>query len=265
MKTTKIRALAVLFLAVLLTGVIPAGDAVPSAIGGGKADSAPEEEPPVGGDWRVRRGYSSGVINEAAGIRVLYCLFDDGQLAFFLDSAERMPVLTVDMAPWADPGNAVENIQFEDLNGDGYNDLKIPFTPGTFRVWRWEPANGHFESGVPEGWKQGDSDKAALEFVKKLQQLVRDGRRDDIAKLIDYPLLVNGKRAIKDAAAFARKYDSVITAQVRECVRNHDTRELMEQVKAAYMVGDGCIWFNEPDAQGAATIFAVNNRGVNAQ
>ena len=104
-----------------------------------------------------------------------------------------------------------------------------------------------------------DADKAALEFVKSLQQLVRDNKRDEIAKLVDYPLLVDGEPSIADAAAFVREYDAVMPPSVRECLRDHNTGEPMSQVKAAYMVGAGCIWF-EPDEANAMTIFAVNTK-----
>lgn len=102
-----------------------------------------------------------------------------------------------------------------------------------------------------------ETDKAALEFVKNLQRMLRDNKRDEIAKLIDYPLLVDGEATVKDAAAFVREYDSIVTSHVGECAQNHDTGVPMEQVKAAYMVGPGCIWF-EPDDTNAMTIFAVN-------
>lgn len=101
--------------------------------------------------------------------------------------------------------------------------------------------------------------KAALEFVKNLRRMVDGGQRDAIAKLVDYPLLLDGEPVIEDAAAFVRKYDSILTARVRDCVSGHDMETPMEEIKAAYMVGNGCIWF-ESDGEGNMAIVAVNTK-----
>jgi hypothetical protein len=105
-------------------------------------------EEPVGGDWRVMRSYAYGEINAEKGITVLYMLADNGKLGFFHDSDHRELILVVDTSSFPNPQRSVERIVFEDTNGDGYNDLKIPVSDKAdkeYRVWRWNPSEGRFD------------------------------------------------------------------------------------------------------------------------
>ena len=98
-----------------------------------------EDPKPIGGDWRVMRGYSAGAINEEQKLYVLYFLFDNGVLAFFRNEEARISVLNVDTSSFPDPKRVEKDLVFEDTDGDGYNDLKIPISENEFRVWRWNP------------------------------------------------------------------------------------------------------------------------------
>ncbi len=100
---------------------------------------------------------------------------------------------------------------------------------------------------------------AALKFVKTIKELVAKDQREAIAKLIDYPLNVDGKPKAKNAAAFGKAYDAIFTKTVKECLQKHNLKEEVNSVKGAYMVGWGCIWF-EPDDKDIMHIVTVNTK-----
>lgn len=99
----------------------------------------------VGNDLRTRRGYVSGLISKEKEIYVLYFLFDNGVLAVYRNEPSMEPLLQVDLSSSPDPRAAEAGIVFKDLNGDGYNDLKIPVAPGKWKTWHWNPAEGNFQ------------------------------------------------------------------------------------------------------------------------
>lgn len=100
---------------------------------------------------------------------------------------------------------------------------------------------------------------AALEFVKKVQKMVADDQRDELAKLVTYPLDVDYKPKAKTAAALVKAYDTIFTKAVRECVQKHNLKEEVNNIKGAYMIGWGCIWF-EPDDDGKMHIVGINTK-----
>lgn len=97
----------------------------------------------------------------------------------------------------------------------------------------------------------------AEKFVKTLQTLVAGGQKQELAKLVGYPLDVDGKERAKNEAAFVKNYESIITGSVAQCVREHDSTEEIFSRNGQYMVGWGCIWFS-PAEKGGMTIDAVN-------
>ena len=113
-----------------------------------------EEPKPVGLDWRVMRGYSYGTIHEEQKIQVLYFLYDNGVLAFFLNDEMRISVLNVDTSSFSDPKRAINDLVFEDTDSDGYNDLIIPVSEKEFRVWRWNPEALSFDDEASSIEKQ---------------------------------------------------------------------------------------------------------------
>ena len=100
---------------------------------------------------------------------------------------------------------------------------------------------------------------AAKEFVKTIQTMVAEGKSQDIGKLVQYPMSVDYKPKIKNAAAFVKAYDTIFTPKVKECVRTHDLSEEVNSIKGDYMVGWGCLWFG-PNDDGTMTIFSVNTK-----
>ena len=100
---------------------------------------------------------------------------------------------------------------------------------------------------------------AALKFVKTLQDLAAKGQSKDIAKLVDYPLYLDGKPKIKNADAFVKNYDSIFTPLVKECLDQHKMDEEFSSVKGDYPVGWGCIWIT-PGEKGKMSFGAVNTK-----
>ena len=101
---------------------------------------------------------------------------------------------------------------------------------------------------------------AAGNFVKRLQMLAAEGKRQELAKLVNYPLTVDGKARTKNADAFVKSYDAIFTKTVQTCLREHNLKEEIFSRNGQYMVGWGCIWFS-PAERGGMTIDAVNTKG----
>ena len=99
----------------------------------------------------------------------------------------------------------------------------------------------------------------AAKFVKTLQALVAGGQKQELAKLVGYPLNVDGRQRVKNEAAFIKNYDAIITKSVVQCAREHDSTEEVFSRNGQYMVGWGCIWFS-PAEKGGMTIDAVNTK-----
>ena len=99
----------------------------------------------------------------------------------------------------------------------------------------------------------------AAKFVKTLQVLVAGGQKQELAKLVGYPLKVDGRERAKNEAAFVKNYDAIITKSVIQCAREHDATEEVFSRNGQYMVGWGCIWFS-PAEKGGMTIDAINTQ-----
>lgn len=113
----------------------------------------------------------------------------------------------------------------------------------------------------PERFKVEKTEaEAAKDFIRQLQTLAAEDKRQELAGLVSYPLNVNKKPAmeIKNADAFVKNYDALFTEAVQECLRGHDLDEdVFVRNQVEYMVGDGCIWFS-PDDKGNMAMFVIN-------
>ena len=97
-------------------------------------------------------------------------------------------------------------------------------------------------------------------FVQSLQQMINADQREAIAQQVVYPLTVDGQASIADQAAFLQAYDAIFTKDVRQCVAGQDTSQNMQAIQSSYMIGWGCIWFDELLDGGGIGIWAVNTR-----
>ena len=100
---------------------------------------------------------------------------------------------------------------------------------------------------------------AAGNFVKQLQTLAAEGKRQELARLVAYPLTVDGKKRAKNADAFVKSYEAVFTKTVQTCLREHNLKEEIFSRNGQYMVGWGCIWFF-PAERGDMVISTVNTK-----
>ncbi len=97
------------------------------------------------------------------------------------------------------------------------------------------------------------------EFFKKLQQLIRDNKREEIAKRVFYPLSVDGTSAILNQKDFIRSYDSIFNKEVKDCVLGHDTRGELSMSHDSFKANWGCVWADIFD-DGKIYLYAVNTR-----
>ena len=92
---------------------------------------------PIGGDWRVRRAYSSGKINDK--LSLLYCYYTtDEVLVFYFDSPDQVEVDRVECHFADNPETISSQVEFIDLDGDGNREIIIhmdPFFPLVLRWW----------------------------------------------------------------------------------------------------------------------------------
>lgn len=107
---------------------------------------------------------------------------------------------------------------------------------------------------------EGDAErKAAVAFVTTVREAVSAGNKEAVAKLVSYPLEVDGAGSVKDSAAFLKRYDAIVTAAVKKCVSEHNAGEDIFQRNGQYMIGWGCFWFS-PDEGNRMGIDAVNTK-----
>lgn len=127
-----------------------------------------------GQDWRTRRGYeSAGKISEGQNpIGLLYFLYDNNQLGFHLDSEARTSVLKVDLSAADDPALSLKNMKLEDLNFDGFKDIRIPvkYTDGNviYKCYLWDKKQAAFEYSPELSALPGIEVDAAAKIIKSI-------------------------------------------------------------------------------------------------
>ena len=124
---------------------------------------------------------------------------------------------------------------------------------------KYDPDTRLSEDNVKDTKGETPERVAAGNFVKKLQTLTAEGKRQELAKLVNYPLTVDGKERIKNANAFVKSYDAIFTKIVQTCLREHNRNEEIFSRNGQYMVGWGCIWFSL-DEKGGMTIDAISTK-----
>lgn len=89
-------------------------------------------------------------------------------------------------------------------------------------------------------------------FIKDLQYLVANDNREEISKLIRYPL----NTTIKTGADFLANYNKIITPKVKDALAKANLRQLFRNYKGV-MIGNGEIWIAQEGKD--FKIIAINN------
>lgn len=101
--------------------------------------------------------------------------------------------------------------------------------------------------------------KESREFLARLQAAVRANDREQIAGMVNYPLLVfsYGKKThIRQKSSFLDNYDEIFTPPVRNAILNQTPQCLFGNANGE-MVGRGELWFSE-QSTGEMKIITVN-------
>lgn len=97
---------------------------------------------------------------------------------------------------------------------------------------------------------------AAIAFLAKFQDALKRGNHQDVASLVNYPLLVTAphKRKIRTRAELLADFDHIFTASIRVAILNATADDVWGNANG-FMVGRGVIWFDSiiPDKQNPAT------------
>jgi len=113
---------------------------------------------------------------------------------------------------------------------------------------------------VTAGASAADGDAAVMQSIKtvlgdaddyrkvfsQLQQGVRTGDKQAVAKLVAYPLdvKIDGKpRTIRNAQAFIQSWDGIITPDIARVIRDQKFSDLFVNQKGV-MFGDGQVWLS---------------------
>ncbi len=89
-------------------------------------------------------------------------------------------------------------------------------------------------------------------FVKDLQYLVANDNKEQVSKLIRYPL----NSTIKTEADFLADYNNIITPKVKDALAKANLRQLFRNYKGV-MIGNGEIWIVQEGKD--FKIIAINN------
>ena len=109
------------------------------------------------------------------------------------------------------------------------------------------------DGSVPTSWEvAGITDVKAFKlFIKKLQLLVLDNDKEQLAKQIRYPL----NKSIKTEVAFIKNYDQVFTKDAKLSIAKINFSQIFRNSKGAMSDG-GMVWFAQEGNQ--FKIIAVN-------
>ena len=89
-------------------------------------------------------------------------------------------------------------------------------------------------------------DPAYRSFLSELQNAIRNDRRSAVARLISYPLRVNGgggTKVYREPSAVVRDYDEIFTAGVKAAILGQQFETLFGR-DLGVMIGDGAVWFD---------------------
>ena len=100
-------------------------------------------------------------------------------------------------------------------------------------------------------------------FLRHLQEVVRQGKRREVAALIDFPITVRiagGPTQLRRKSDLLKHYDAIFNSRVRGKLKTQRASNLFVNWRGV-MIGNGEIWFNQMPGGDKAPlkITAVNN------
>jgi hypothetical protein len=107
--------------------------------------------------------------------------------------------------------------------------------------------------------------QSSRHFVAEMQSLVKADDRQAIARLIDYPLLVNRSvgthvthARIRNRQQFLANYDRIFNAKVKAAILDPKSIACLFNNDQGFMIGDGQLWFQKPVGSSAYKVFSIN-------
>ena len=82
--------------------------------------------------------------------------------------------------------------------------------------------------------------------IEAFQQAVADGRREDVAAFVRYPIVVSiegRRRTIRSSAEFVRNYSAIMTPDIVGAIKNQKYQDLFVNAQGI-MFGNGEAWIN---------------------
>jgi hypothetical protein len=105
-----------------------------------------------------------------------------------------------------------------------------------------------------------DDPSKVEEFLKVLQGLVSRDKKEDVMKLIHFPITVKisgKKQVLKSKEALLKNYAQAFNSNVKDAILKQKTSDLFVNWQGI-MIGNGQIWFR-PMPDGQLKIVAINN------
>jgi hypothetical protein len=97
-------------------------------------------------------------------------------------------------------------------------------------------------------------------FAKEIKSYIKNDKKEELAKLIQYPISVtihNANKTINTPEEFIQSYEDIITDHFKYNIDVSYTRYLFSN-DMGVMMGNGDIWFNSLEGKGLK-IIAINN------
>jgi len=96
------------------------------------------------------------------------------------------------------------------------------------------------DSTVSPAWDEAGFKNANkfINFFKQFQLLVRDDRKEDIARLIKFPL-----RNLKNKKEFLEHYDEIFNPEFKREIKEQAPLEIYRDKNGAMIGNDGQLWF----------------------
>ncbi len=114
--------------------------------------------------------------------------------------------------------------------------------------------------------KSGMTNEEAQSFFNKIKAANAAGDARAMAKLVAFPLTVNGKASVKTEIIFIARYNEIFNTTVRKAVEQQQYETLFSNYKGA-MFGQGRVWFSALCDQRTCEayklrIVAINNMDI---